>query len=138
MKKQFFKTTAIKVYSTALITSMLALSAFTPAHATEKTENASAAQITYVGSSNSLMTFNVNYNNLAEENFVLELTDDMGHVLFEKKFNDKTFNKNIVLKNVGDKVKVNFAIRAGKNTINQKFDIDSQTRLVEEVIVTKI
>jgi hypothetical protein len=137
MKKQFFRTTAIKFYSTALITSMLVLGTLT-SNAADKAETSSAAQITYIGSTNNLMGFNVNYENVAQENFTLELVDGQGRVLYTKKYSDKSFNKNIYLKNEGENVKVNFVIKAGKNTINQKFDIDSKVKVVEEVVVTKL
>lgn len=137
MKKQFFKTTAIKFYSTALITSMLVLGTLN-SNAADKAETSSAAQVTYIGSSNNLIGFNVNYDNVAQENFTLELVDGQGRVLYTKKYNDKSFNKNIYLKNEGENIKVKFVIKAGKNTINQKFDIDSKVTMVEEVVVTKL
>lgn len=138
MKKQFFKTTAIKFYSAALISSLLTLSSFTPANASDKSEKASPAQVTYVGAENNLLTFNVNYDNVAEENFVLELIDDQGQLLYQKKYNDKSFSKKILLRNLGETTKISFIIRVGKDTISQKFDIASQVKTVEEVIVTKL
>jgi hypothetical protein len=137
MKKQFFKTTAIKAYSTALLTSALLLTGFNPAQATAKQTNSGKAEVSYVGSTNNLVTFNVNYDNTSEENFVLELTNDQGEVLFLQKFNDKTFNKNFLIRHEGDKCRIYFTIRAGKNTTTQKFELNPQPKQIQEIVVTK-
>ena len=39
---------------------------------------------------------------------------------------------------MGEMVKVNFSIRSGKKVINQTFNITTETKLVENVVVTKI
>ena len=35
-------------------------------------------------------------------------------------------------------VKVNFSIRSGKKVINQTFNIATKTKMVEDVVVTKL
>ena len=35
-------------------------------------------------------------------------------------------------------VKVNFSIRSGKKVINQTFNIATETKMVEDVVVTKL
>lgn len=139
MKKKLYVARPNKFYSAALLTSMLFFSGIMDvAAAATGTEVENKAQIVYVGSANSLVTFNVNFSNIENEKFVLELTDDHGEVLYRNTFTGKDFNKNIYLKNLGDKCKVKFTLKAGKQTINQQFEIDSQTRLIEETVVTKI
>jgi hypothetical protein len=138
MKKELYIARPAKFYSTALLTSMLFFCGIIDVAASTGTEAENKAQIVYVGSTNSLMTFNVNFNNIEDEKFVLELSDDHGEVLYRNTFTGKDFNKNIYLKNLGDKCKVKFTIKAGKQTINQQFEIDSQTRLIQETVVTKI
>ena len=137
MKQQFLKKSAIKFFVTAAITSALALGTINPAAASGETDNAKAA-ISYKGNSKDLLTFNIQYNNPTGEVFILELTDDQDRILYSNKFNDKVFDKNIMLKNLGEKVRVNFVVKAGKNTVNQKFDIEPKVRMVEELIVTQL
>ena len=96
------------------------------------------AQIVYVGSVNSLMTFNVNYNNIEEEKLVLELTDDSGEILYRNTYVGKNFNKNIYLKNLGDKCVVKFSLKTSKQTTNQQFEIEPQTKVFQETVVTKL
>ena len=137
MKKQSFKTSTIQFLATATITAALAFGTINQAAASGNTENAKAA-IIFKGTSKDLLTFNIKYNNPTGEVFILELTDDQDRILYSNKFNDKVFDKNIMLKNLGEKVRVNFAVKAGKNSSNQKFDIEPKVRLVEELIVTQL
>ena len=138
MKKQFFNTANIKVYTSALLVSFFLLTGFNHAQASGKYYMPAEAKITCVASESNLITFNVDYKNNEETPFVLELTDDSGLLLYKQKFTEKTFNKNILLKNMGEMVKVNFSIRSGKKVINQTFNITTETKLVENVLVTKI
>lgn len=138
MKKQFINTANIKVYTSAFLVSFLLLTGFNPANASGKDYKLLDAKISYVGSQSNLLTFNIDYNNVEETPFVLELTDDNGQILFQKKFTDKSFNKNIVIKNIGETVKVNFSIIAAKKVMNQLFNITTETKLVEDVVVTKL
>ena len=138
MKKQFFNTANIKVYTSALLVSFFLLTGFNQAQASGNDYMPAEAKITWVASESNLITFNVDYKNNEETPFVLELTDDSGLLLYKQKFTEKTFNKNIYLKNMGEMVKVNFRIRSGKKVINQTFNITTETKLVENVLVTKI
>lgn len=138
MKKQFFKTTSIKVYTTALATSLILLTGFSAARAADKIATNSNAQISYVGAENNLLAFNINFKNEEELSFTIKLTDELGQVWYKKSFTDKNLDKNIFIKNIGDITKLNFTIISAKNSLNQSFEINTQTTVVEEVIVTKI
>lgn len=137
MKKQFFKTANIKVYTSALMVSFLLLTGF-QSQAAGNDFNQSDAKITYVGTESNLLAFNIDFKNVEESPFIVELTDDFGHLLFKKKYTGKMFNKNIFLKNIGDLSRVNFTIKAGKKVVNQTFNIATQVKMVEDVVVTKL
>ncbi len=117
---------------------MLLFSNINHASGAIKNDSSQAATITYAGVSNSLMTFNVSYSNPDAEVFAIELTDDQGRILYQKKFDEKNFNKNILLKNMGEKVRVNFTVRAGKNSTKERFDIEPRVKVIEEFVVTKL
>ena len=114
------------------------LTGFNRANATDTAYKPSEAKITYVGSQSNLLTFNIDYANVEETPFTLELTDDDGKLLFQKQYTAKSFNKNLLLKNMGEMVKINFTIKSGKKVINQMFSIDTHSKLVENVVVTKL
>ena len=138
MKKHILNIANIKVYTSALLVSFFLLTGFNRANATDTAYKPSEAKITYVGSQSNLLTFNIDYANVEETPFTLELTDDDGKLLFQKQYTAKSFNKNLLLKNMGEMVKINFTIKSGKNVINQLFTIDTHSKLVENVVVTKL
>ena len=140
MKKQFFKAVSVKTYATALLTSIILLSAFTKAGATESADSAQSAKVTYIGLKGKMVGFNVNFTNTVTDKFVLELIDEEGKILFYRKISDKNFNKDIYLKNEGegDHCKVKFIIKAGKNEFNHGFDISTKQTFVEDLVVTRL
>ncbi|MCY7421657.1 MAG: hypothetical protein LH478_07940 [Chitinophagaceae bacterium] len=136
MKKQLFVARPVKRYSAALLTSLILIVGIFDAKATDKVEKANNTTISYVGLQNSILTFNVNYLNETEDRVVLELSDERGDVLYRRVYKDKEVNKNIYLKNSGDKWRLTFTIRSAKETITQKFDIEPQVSVVLENVVT--
>ena len=61
MKKQFFNTANIKVYTSALLVSFFLLTAFNQAQASGKDYMPAEAKITWVASESNLITFNIDY-----------------------------------------------------------------------------
>lgn len=138
MKKQLFIARPVKRYSAALLTSLILIVGIFDAKANDKTGKATSEAISYVGRQNNLLTFNVNYLNQTEDRVVLELSDEHGDVLYRRVYKDKEVNKNIVLKNGGDKCRLTFTIRSAKETITQKFDIEPTATVVNETVVTTL
>lgn len=136
MTKQFSKTNLINFLATALLTGALTLGSINPASANGN--NNTKPAISFTGVKDDLLTFNIKYNNPSGDYFILELVDDQERLLYTNKFNDAAFNKNIALKNMGEKTRINFIVKAGKNTANQKFDIEPKVKVVEELIVTQL
>lgn len=136
MKKQLFIARPVKRYSAALLTSLILIVGIFDAKANDKTGKATTDAISYVGRKNNLLTFNVNYLNQTEDRVVLELSDEHGDVLYRRVYKDKEVNKNIFIKNGGDKTRVTFTIRSAKETITQKFEIEPTATVVNETVVT--
>lgn len=138
MKKEIYIARPRKLY-TALLTSMLLFAGISNVSAIPATARQdTAAQITYVGAIDNLITFNVQFENPSNEKFILELTDEFGEVIYLRQFTEQHFNKNIQLKKLNEKCSVNFTVRTAKQSSSQRFEIDAQTRLVTETVVTKI
>lgn len=140
MKKQLFKVVNLRVYATALLTSVIFLGSFTNANATDSPDTVGQSQVAYLGLKDDLIGFNVSFENTISNKFILALTDGEGRILFSKKFSEKNFNRNIYLKNISDddKTKVQFTIVAGKNVYNQAFDINNKKMFVQDFVVTKL
>ena len=138
MKKQLFIARPVSRYSAALLTSLVLIVGIYDAKATDKVKKPNSTAISYVGLQNSILTFNVNYRNETEDRVVLELSDERGDVLYRRVYKDKEVNKNIYLKNSGDKCRLTFTIRSAKETVTQKFDIEPQASVVFENVVIPI
>ena len=136
MKKQLFIARPVKRYSAALVTSLILIFGIFDAKANDKSGKANNEAITYVGLKNNILTFNVNYLNQTEDRVVFELSDEQGDILYRKVYKDKEVNKNILLKNNGEKCRLTFTIRSAKETITQKFDIEPQASVIKETVVT--
>jgi|GEM_PF-2669738 len=137
MKKQIFNIANIKVYATAVLTAAIITCSFTQASASEKLNKENKAKISYVNTQDDLITFNVNFNNPTGEACMLVLSDEQGQVFYQKKFDDKVFNKNVLVRSVSDNAKVIITVKSPSTTTTQSFDINTYTRFVQEIIVTK-
>ena len=136
MKKQLFIARPVKRCSAALLTSLILIVGIFDAKASDETGKITSEVISYVGLQNNILTFNVNYLNQTEDRVVLELSDEQGDVIYRKVYKDKEVNKNIFLKNGGEKCRLTFTIRSAKETITQKFDIEPQASVITETVVT--
>ena len=136
MKRQLFIARPVKLYSAALLTSIILIVGIFDAKANDKSGKANSEAITYVGFKNNILTFNINYLSQTEDRVVLELSDEQGDILYRKVYKDKEVNKNILLKNNGENCMLTFTIRSAKETITQKFNIEPQASVIKETVVT--
>lgn len=138
MKKTFLIVGSAKRISAAILTSIVILSATANVNAADRSESKTKTAISFVSSESNLMKFNINYTNTNNANVVVELTDETGELLYYREFADKIIDKTIYLKSVGEKCQVKFSVRAGKDIITERFDIEPHTTLVKETVVTKM
>jgi len=117
----------------------LAIAAITipaTAHTVDPVEETAAVK--YIGSEAHTMLFNVKYNNATASKFFVTIKDQDGITLFQSSFTDVVFNKKFSLPKAGDAGKITFIISDKKNNINQSFEISTETRVVEDVLVKKV
>jgi len=92
--------------------------------------------VVYLGSGDEQMAFNMKYENAAGTKFLLTVRDSEGEILFDQVFTDKKFNK--TFKVPAEMGKLSFVIRDLKTKQQQKIEINTERRFVEEVSVTKV
>lgn len=103
---------------------------------TPVTPAASQPVVTYLGSGDEQMAFNMKYENTAGAKFLLTVVDSDGQVLFDQVFTDKKFNKTFkVPSEIG---RLSFVIRDLKTKQLKKIEINTERRFVEEVSVTRV
>jgi hypothetical protein len=97
---------------------------------------ANMAVVKHLGNPSGNMLFQVQYDNFSGDKFSLTIKDNDGAVLFQDIYTDKKFDKKFQLpKGEADKLKI--TIRSGRNNI-QNFEINTSSRVVEEIIVKKV
>lgn len=101
-----------------------------------KTE--SSAEVKYVGNSNGEFFFNVQYDNAAGSRFTVAILDEFGNQLYSGVYSAKKFEKNFRLADPEAFGKLVFVIRnLGDNSV-QRFEVNADSRLVEDVEVKEV
>jgi len=99
-----------------------------------KSDKTAQDYIQYVGNTNDGIVFNVKYDNADAAKFDLVIKNEFGDVVYQQSFNDKNFDRKVILvKEPGD-AHLTFIIK-GADTYKQSFDITTVTRTVEDVVV---
>ena len=92
--------------------------------------------VTYLGSGDEEMSFNLKYENVSGSKFLVSVVDNEGEVLFDQVFTDKKFNKTFrVPVELG---KLSFVIRDLKTKEQKRVNVSTGRRFVEEVSVTRV
>ena len=140
MKKQNHihtgRTSIIKSLFTASI--ILILAGVSSAQSVTATDNFSA-EIKHLGGTDDKRVFQVLLNNETGDKFIISIKDDESNILFQETYDEVKFEKNFILPIPAvDTHKLTFTIRSLKNNSTQTFKINTATRTVEDVVVTKL
>ena len=95
------------------------------------------AVIKHLGNSEETMFFQVRVDNIVGERFSVSIKDHEGTTIFQEFYTDKNFDKKFRVPKT-DNNRVTFHIKGSKDTIPQSFEINTNTKVVEEVIVKRI
>jgi hypothetical protein len=99
---------------------------------------ASTAEVKYISGQDGEYLFNVVYNNAAGSRFTLIVLDADGNQLFQSQYSDKKFDKKFRLADPEDFGKLTFVIRNfGDNSV-QRFEVNTNNRLVEDIEVKEV
>ena len=97
------------------------------------------AEIKYVGMLDNKLVFEVNYKNEAEAGFILEIRDGDGFEFYSAKFKQKNFKKRYAIdKNELGNISLTFVLASEGNLQQQEFDVNTSSRIVDEIRVVKL
>ena len=99
---------------------------------------AGSAEVKYIPVTDSEGIFNVVYDNATGSKFVLQITDQDGNQIFQGAFSDKKFSRNFRLADPEGYSKLVFEIRNLGDHTSQRFQVETQTHLIEEVTVREV
>lgn len=138
MKKQMLSSIAKKFFAGNLMAAMMFLSAnaaVSPVHFNAEPAKNRAA-ITFKGTDNDFMAFQVVYNNPEGNAFNLMITDELGNVVYFSTFQDEVFSKTFKVSK--DEInKLNFTIRDAKSGETEKFKVNLNVGVTENIDVIR-
>jgi hypothetical protein len=102
----------------------------------DKSEN--AAEVKYIGNSDGEFFFNVLYNNAAGSRFSVAILDEFGNQLYQSVYSEKKFDKKFKLADPESFGKLVFVIRNFSDNSVQRFEVNSDSRVVEDVEVKEV
>lgn len=95
------------------------------------------AVVTYVSADAESLSFDVKVDNASGEKFTIVVKDEKGTTLYRGSFTEKEFKKRFVLPK-SDSSKLTFLVKSESENKTESFEINSNTRIVEEVVVKRI
>lgn len=95
------------------------------------------ADVQYLGSRGQTLMFTVTYNNATAARFFVTIKDENGGTLFQQAFTENKFNRKFILPKT-ETGKFTFIISDKKNRHSETFEVSTQTRTVEDVVVKKL
>jgi hypothetical protein len=101
-------------------------------------EGSTPVSIRYIGKLNDQPVFQIEFDNQNEEYFNVSIRDEEGNILFSEKSKDKKFSRRFQLDKDVNNVKLTFSLRTDKQKQSQVFEVNSNYRVVEDVVVTKL
>jgi len=99
----------------------------------------SRPSIQYVGKVNDQLVFQVDYDNPTNDVVNVIIKDEDGNVLYADRFKDKKLTKKFKVNTAeyGD-VRLTFVISTDKDRTSQIFQVNTNTRVVDDVVVTNL
>ncbi|TDH23077.1 hypothetical protein EXU57_18670 [Segetibacter sp. 3557_3] len=136
MKKQLFMHRGKLCLLIAASFSFLSVSASVTDPA--KDSVSSAANIRYLGATEHLLTFSVDFLNPEGKPFILEVKNEQNETLYRHSYDTKNFSRKIYLQKTPEQGLVSFGIRMNKEVIKETFSIRPQTKVVENLVVKRL
>ena len=100
--------------------------------------SASTAEVKYIGTQDGSPLFNVTYMNSGGARFSLKVMDADGTQLFQEVYTDKKFDKKFKIAEPQEYSKLIFIVRNLEDNSEQTFEINSNTRMIEDVEVKEL
>ena len=136
MKRIFVKIASKKLIAASFIAAVLATTSVS-AKNIEILSEKTAANIQFVGSADNALFFNLKVENPTSDKFTVVVKAEDGSVLYTGDFNDKNFDKKFKLVKGEDNIRYNFSIKSSNKSLEQSFDVNTVTKSVDDVVITK-
>jgi hypothetical protein len=95
------------------------------------------ATVKHIGNPQGSVVFQVQYDNITGDRFSLTIKDEDGAILYQDVYADKKFDKKFQLPQ-GEADKIKFIIKGIKTNHIQTFEVNTNTRIIEEVAIKRV
>ena len=95
-----------------------------------------AATVKHISTTDAKIIFQVSLENEAGERFGVSIKDEQGNTIFQDVYSEKKFDKKFLLDKSDNIGKLTFIVRSLKDNQTQVFEVNTTTRLIENVDVT--
>lgn len=136
MKRTFVNIASKKLIAASFIAAVLTTTSV-KANTIEILSEKNAANIQFVGSADNALFFNLKVENPTSDKFTVVVKAEDGSVLYTGDFNDKNFDKKFKLVKGEDNIRYNFSIKSSNKSLEQSFDVNTVTKSVDDVVITK-
>ena len=128
-----------KMFGKAMFTVLvMASAAVSKAQSTEAvTPIPPSTFINYLGTHDDMFVFGIQHYNDKKNKFTVEIKENSGNVLFKEAYTDMVFSKSFKIPRDLDG-KLNFVIKDLKENVVETFEVNTNIRVTEHVIVTKL
>ncbi|MBC7901960.1 MAG: hypothetical protein H7Y27_00995 [Gemmatimonadaceae bacterium] len=134
MKKQIFRGNGMRVIAGRFILTTL-FAAATLAGTAQSTVSKSTT-VAFVQTQREQLVFKVNYQNVEGDKFEVVVKDADGSVLHQSSYTNKVFSKFFLIPKT-ESVKPVFVIRNLRTNKTEVFEVNTNVKVIEEVLVTK-
>ncbi|HEV7621953.1 MAG TPA: hypothetical protein VGO09_09475, partial [Flavisolibacter sp.] len=131
---------ARNIFLPALLLGLL-ITEITPAQAqTQITASAfSKPAVKYLGKENNQLVFQLDFDNTTNEYFNVAIKDEDGNLIYMDRFKDKKFSKKfLVNQSEYGTMKLTFLVSTQNDKQAQVFTVNTNTRVIDDVVVTKL
>lgn len=143
MKTQLmYAATTVRKYRTGLLLSTLLITGVpsglrSQTYAAATTPAPQTATVKHLGNDHSNMLFQVKVTNASGDKFFVTIRDQDGSILFQNAYSEKQFEKKFLLPKL-DNERLIFTIKRAKSREEQTFEINTSSRVVEEIVVKRV
>lgn len=120
------------------VAALFALTLSAPAMANGDNKKEATAELKYLGKFNNQPVFEVSFNNQEEKEFVVTIVDDSKNVLYRDVITAGVSSRKYALNEDLQNVTLQFEITSKKTNKTTVYQINKESRIVEDVVVNKL
>lgn len=100
---------------------------------------ASGVSVSYLGTVDDQPVFRLEFENRNEERLYVSIRDGEGNILYSEVYRDKKFSKRFFFeKDLPENARLTFILSGEKARQSQVFEINTNVRMVQDVVVTRL